>query len=492
MAASETFDMIIVGAGISGIGMAAKLAMHLPHKTYVMLDRREDLGGTWDLFRYPGIRSDSDMHTFAYAFAPWREENAFATAAEIKDYLGRVVAENGIAERMRFGQHVESADWDSGSGLWTVRARQADGSVKDYAARHLFMGTGYYDYDSPHEADIPGLSAFKGKVIHPQFWPEDYDYSGKKVVVVGSGATAVTIVPSMAGKAAHVTMLQRTPTWYGVRPWKDKWANLLKRWLPEKLAWKINREKAQYLHEYLFHKCRSEPEGVASFLHGVLKKELGPAWNAPDYTPPYKPWEQRMCLVPGGDMFQAIRRGDASVVTGRIARVVKDGIELEDGRKVEADVIVTATGLRLSTLGKVKVSVDGAPVDVAQHFWYRNCMLSNVPNLYVLFGYLNSGWTLRVDIVTDWLVKLLAHMDKWKVDVATPALADDHGLEEYQPFDLFSSGYLQRGKHLIPKSATTAPWRIHMFYREDKKELEEAEINDGLMRFDRVAGKAAA
>ncbi len=492
MAASEELDMIIVGAGISGIGMAAKLAAHCPDKSYVMLDRREELGGTWDLFRYPGIRSDSDMHTFAYAFAPWREDDTFASARQIKDYLGRVVAENNIATKMRFGQHVTSAAWDSASGLWTVSATQADGTVKDYAARWLFMGTGYYDYDKPHEAEIPGVSAFKGKLIHPQFWPEDYDYSGKKVVIIGSGATAVTIVPSMADKAAHVTMLQRTPTWYGVRPWRDKWANRLKRWLPEKLAWKINREKAQYLHEYLFHKCRTEPEGVANFLHGVLKKELGPAWNAPDYTPPYKPWEQRMCLVPDGDMFQAIRRGDASVVTGNIRKVVKDGIELEDGRKLEADVIVTATGLRLSTLGKVAVSLDGQPVDVAEHFWYRDCMLSNVPNLFVLFGYLNAGWTLRVDIVTDWVVKLLRHMDKWGMDVADPALPADHGLEEYQPFDLFSSGYLQRGKHLIPKSATTAPWRIHMFYREDKKELEEAQINDGWMKVSRVEAKVAA
>lgn len=492
MASSEVFDMIIVGAGISGIGMAAKLAMNCPDKSYVMLDRREQLGGTWDLFRYPGIRSDSDMHTFAYHFAPWRKENAFATAEEIRDYLGQVVEDNHIAEKMRFGQHVQSAAWDSALGLWTVKAKQADGSTKEWAAKFLFLGTGYYDYDQPHEAEIPGLSKFKGKVIHPQFWPEDYDYAGKQVVIIGSGATAVTIVPSMAGKAAHVTMLQRTPTWYGVRPWKDKWANRLKRWLPEKVAWKINREKAQYMHEYLFHKCRSEPEGVGNFLHGILKKELGPAWNAPDYTPPYKPWEQRMCLVPGGDMFQAIRRGDASVVTAKIKNVVKDGIELEDGRKLPADVIVTATGLRLSTLGKVAVTVDGAPVNVAEHFWYRDTMLSNVPNLFVLFGYLNSGWTLRVDIVTDWVIKLLRHMDKWGVDMATPALPEGHGLEETQPFDLFSSGYLQRGKHLIPKSATTAPWRIHMFYREDKKELETAEINDGWMKFARAGAKAAA
>ncbi|MFM5930667.1 MAG: flavin-containing monooxygenase [Novosphingobium sp.] len=492
MAASEVLDMIIVGAGISGIGMAAKLAMDCPGKSYVMLDRREQLGGTWDLFRYPGIRSDSNMNTFAFKFAPWREDVTFATGEQIRDYLNRVVREHGIGPRMRFGQHVESADWDGGSGLWTVQARQADGSMKSYAAQYLYMGTGYYDYDKPHDAEIPGISGFKGTVIHPQFWPEDYDYTGKKVVIIGSGATAVTIVPSMADKAAHVTMLQRTPTWYGVQPWRDKWANRLRRFLPEKLAWTINREKAQFMHEYLFRKCRDEPEGVGRFLHGMLQKELGPAWNAPDYTPPYKPWEQRLCLVPGGDMFKAIRRGDASVVTGHIRKVVQDGIELEDGRKLDADVIVTATGLRLATFGKVKVSVGGQPIDASAHFWYRDCMLSNVPNLFLMFGYLNAGWTLRVDIVTDWITRLLRHMDKWGMTVADPALPDDHGLESWQPFDMFSSGYLQRGKNVIPKSATTAPWRIHMFYRDDKKEMDAAPIDDGWLKVSRAGAKAAA
>jgi len=489
---SEVLDVLIVGAGISGIGMAAKLAMQCPGKSYLMLDRREDLGGTWDLFRYPGIRSDSDMHTFAYAFEPWTDEEVIAPADRIKAYLRHVVGKYGIAPQMRFGQQVESADWDGKAALWRVTAMQADGSAKTYPCRFLFLGTGYYDYDNPHDAQIPGLDAFKGKVIHPQFWPEDYDYTGKRVVIIGSGATAVTVVPAMAEKAAHVTMLQRTPTWYGIRPGRDPLSSRLRRWLPEKWAWALNRMRAQWMHEFLFNRARTQPEEFGQVLKGMVRKKLGPAWREEDFSPPYKPWEQRLCLVPDGDMFKAIREGRASVVTGVIDKVVADGVVLADGRKLEADVIVTATGLRLSTLGKVRLSLDGQPVDVAQHFWYRDCMLSNVPNMAVLFGYLNAGWTLRVDIVTDWLCRLLRQMDFWRMDVATPVLPEDHGLEEYQPFDLFSSGYLQRGKHLIPKSATTAPWRIHMHYRDDKKELESALIDDGWMKFERLGNMAEA
>ena len=489
-AISEPLDLLIIGAGISGIGMAAKLAMHCPQKRYLMLDRREQPGGTWDLFRYPGIRSDSDMHTFAYSFAPWREDEVIASAEQIRNYLGRVIAEYGIAPKMRFGRHVESADWDSNAGLWRVRSVLGDGTAEEIACRFLFLGTGYYDYDNPHDAAIPGLSDFKGEVIQPQFWNADCDYADKEVIIIGSGATAVTIVPAMAAKARHVTMLQRTPTWYGIRPSQDKLAIRLRRWLPEKWAWRINRTRALRLHEFLFRRARSNPEKFGEVLKGMVRKELGHAWREEDYSPPYNPWEQRLCLVPDGDMFKAIREGRASVVTGEIDRIVPDGIALKDGHKLDADVIVTATGLRLATLGKVKVSIDGVPVDAAGHYWYRDCMFSNVPNLAVLFGYLNAGWTLRVDIVTDWLCRLLTQMDAWRVDVATPFLPADHGLDECQPFDLFSSGYLQRGKHLIPKSATTAPWRIHMHYREDKRELTETPVDDGVMRFERVKALA--
>ncbi|MEO6716975.1 MAG: NAD(P)/FAD-dependent oxidoreductase [Novosphingobium sp.] len=484
--AEAPLDMLIVGAGISGIGMAAKLTMQCPGKRYLMLDRRGELGGTWDLFRYPGIRSDSDMHTFAYQFAPWNQEETIASAEQIKDYLRGVVESHGIRDKMRFGRQVESADWDSKAGLWRVIARQADETAETITARFLFLGTGYYDYDKPYDAEIPGIAKFKGEVIHPQFWPEDFDCTGKQVVIIGSGATAVSVVPAMAEKASHVTMLQRTPTWYGIRPRLDSFASSMRRWLPAKWAWTINRARALRMHEFLFRRARSRPEEFGAILKNMVREALGEAWNEADYTPPYNPWEQRLCLVPDGDMFAVIRERRASVVTGEIESVTANGITLTDRRKLAADVIVTATGLRIATLGKIRVSLDGAPIDPAQHFWYRNCMFSNVPNLAVLFGYLNAGWTLRVDLVTDWLTRLLVQMDAWKVDIAIPVLPNDHDLVDSQPLDLLSSGYLQRGKHLVPKSSTKAPWRINMNYREDKAELAAAPIDDGVLRFERI------
>jgi monooxygenase len=478
-------DVLIVGAGISGIGMAAHLVEQCPERTFAILDRRERPGGTWDLFRYPGIRSDSDMHTFAYAFAPWREPSTIASAEQIRDYLDGVIAERGIATRLRFGRQVESADWDSKAGLWTVIARREDGEHELHRCRFLFLGTGYYDYDDPHDAALPGLADFAGTVVHPQFWPESLDYGGKRVIVVGSGATAVTLVPAMAESAGHVTMLQRTPTWYGVRPSRDRLASLVRKLLPDRAAWAVNRAKALLLHELLWRRARSRPDQVGRLLKDMVRAELGEAWNEADFTPPYNPWEQRLCLVPDGDMFAAMREGRASIVTGEIDRIVPHGIRLRDSRELPADLIVTATGLRLATLGKIAVSLDGRPVDPARHFWYRDCMLSNVPNFAVLFGYLNAGWTLRVDIVADRLCRLLKQMAAWKATVVTPVLPADHGLIEARPFAMFSSGYLERGKHLIPKSATTAPWRIAMDYRSDKREMHAAPLDDGVLRFER-------
>lgn len=486
MDSGETLDVLIVGAGISGIGLAAHLGEQCPGKRYVILERRTRIGGTWDLFRYPGVRSDSDMFTLGYGFEPWRDKRAIAPGNVIRDYLTGVADRRGIAEHIRFGQTVTAANWDSAAALWTVTMTDAAGTVSTLSARFLFLGPGYYDYDNPHQAEIAGLADFGGITLHPQFWPQDFDYSGKKIVVVGSGATAISLVPALAEKAAHVTMLQRTPTWYLVRPAHDGLANLLARILPAGWAHKINRYKNAALQNMFVQRSRSRPEAVKEFLHGKLAEELGPDFDRADFTPPYAPWNQRMCLVPDGDLFAAMRAGSASVVTGAVAAADRTGVVLEDGRRLDADVIVTATGLRLAVLGKIAISLDGAPIDFCEHFYYRNCMFSNVPNLAGLFGYLSAGWTLRVDLVGEWLGRLLNQMDAWGVDVVVPHLPEDHGLTEDDVFGIFSSGYIERGKHLVPRSATTAPWRISMNYMNDRTEMRDAPIDDGALRFARA------
>ena len=352
------FDVLIVGAGISGIGMAAHMEMHCPDHSYAIVEMRDNLGGTWDLFRYPGIRSDSDMHTLGFVFEPWKHEKSIADAPAILDYLNRIVDERGIRQHIRTGHRVLSADFDRSTARWTVTVQLKDGEKKRLTANFLYLGSGYYDYDEPYDAGFQ-TGAFKGQVIHPQFWPEDLDYAGKKVVVIGSGATAVTIVPSMADKAAHVTMLQRTPTWMFSRPAKDGLANFLRKILPEELAYRITRWKNIKLQDVAFKMARNKPEKVKKNLFKRIEKALGKDFDREAFTPPYDPWDQRLCLVPDNDLFEAMKAGKASVKTARIARFVENGIELDNGELLEADIIVTATGLKLAVAGKIAVSVEG-------------------------------------------------------------------------------------------------------------------------------------
>lgn len=480
-------DVLIVGAGISGIGMAAHLEMMCPGRDYAILEARENLGGTWDLFRYPGIRSDSDMHTLGFVFEPWRHEKSIADGPSILEYLNRIVDERGIRQKISLGTKVVSANWHSDRACWELVVDKG-GSRQTITANWLYLGTGYYDYDDPYDAGFD-FSAFQGQVVHPQFWPDDLDYTGKNVVVVGSGATAVTLVPSMADKAASVTMLQRTPTWMFSRPAKDALANFLRKILPEETAYKITRWKNVFMQDKSFKAARNKPEKVKQFLHKKIRKALGDHYDPASFTPPYDPWDQRLCLVPDNDLFEAMKRGKAQVVTAHIDSFDATGVKLKDGRHLPADIIVTATGLRLAVAGKITVSQDGTPVDFAQRFYYKGCMFSNLPNLAVVFGYLNASWTLRADINSEYVCKVLNHMDAVGANVATPHLADDHGLEEDDLFD-FSSGYIQRGKHLMPKSATTLPWRLNQDYRVDKKALAEAPIDDGILRFDHVDQRA--
>lgn len=488
LATAPDFDVLIVGAGISGIGMAAHMEMMCPTRSYAVVERRENLGGTWDLFRYPGIRSDSDMHTLGFVFEPWKHEKSIADAPAILDYLHRIVDERGIRQHIRFGQKVLAADWRGDEARWHVTLERADGSQTHLTANFLYLGSGYYDYDEPYDPAFD-LGEFKGQVVHPQFWPEDLDYAGKKVVVIGSGATAVTIVPAMTDKAGHVTMLQRTPTWMFSRPAKDALANFLRKILPERLAYKITRWKNIKLQDYSFKLARSKPQKVKDGLHKRIRKSMGQDYDLAPFTPPYNPWEQRLCLVPDDDLFEAIKRGKASVATGRIKRFVKGGVELDSGEVLEADILVTATGLRLAVGGKIAISQDGEPVTFAERFYYKGCMFSNLPNLAVVFGYLNASWTLRADINSEFVCRVLNEMERRGSDVAVPVLAADHGLEEDDLFD-FSSGYIQRGKHIMPKSATTYPWRLNQEYVFDRKVLREGAVDDGILAFTKVSERS--
>jgi monooxygenase len=473
----EMFDMLIVGAGISGIGMAAHLGMSCPGKRYAILERRAALGGTWDLFRYPGVRSDSDMFTLGYSFAPWRSDRAIASGETIRAYLQQVADERGITPHIRYGAHVIAADWNSAAACWSVRL--ANGET--LTTRFLFLGSGYYDYDSPHEPGIPGMDSFAGAVLHPQAWPDGFDATGRRVVVIGSGATAATLVPALA-KQAHVTLLQRTPSWYLPMPEADRLVRIARRLLPASWAHALIRWRNVRLQAMLFRRARRDPQAVAEWLTGFARKMVGPAFVAEHFTPPYGPWEQRLCLIPGGDLYRVLRRGDAEIVTGQIAQVEADAIALTDGRRIPADVIVTATGLRVATMGKIPFTMDGVAVNFADHFWYRDCMFSNVPNLAVMFGYLNAGWTLRVDVVCGYLCRLLNQMDHWRARAVIPALPDDHGLVELDVLGQLSSGYLQRARALVPRNATTAPWRINMDHVADRREMAMTPIDDGWLR----------
>ncbi len=488
ISATPDVDVLIVGAGISGIGMAAHMKMLCPDRSFAIAERRAQIGGTWDLFRYPGVRSDSDMHTLGFIFEPWRDEKSIADGPAILDYLNRIVDERDIRRHIRFGSKVLSADFDSASAMWVLAMEGEDGQRSRLTARWLYLGSGYYDYDKPYEAELPGREDFKGEIVHPQFWPENFDYTGKRVVVIGSGATAVTIVPSMADKAAHVTMLQRTPTWYGIRPAKDAIANVLRKLLPAELAYRITRFKNVKIQNLVFKRARSQPEKVKAFLTKQIKAALGDKYDAKTFTPPYDPWDQRLCLVPDGDLFTAIKANKASIVTDHIERFDASGIKLKSGNHLGADVIVTATGLKLNMAGNIAISVNGVPIDFADHYYYKGVMFSNVPNLAAVFGYLNASWTLRADVNARYICGVLGKMKADGTQMAVPKLAPNHALNEDNIYD-FSSGYINRARHLLPKSASDMRWRLNQDYVRDRVWMRDDPIDDGVLQFGK--GRAA-
>lgn len=487
ISATPDTDVLIVGAGISGIGMAAHMKMLCPDRSFTIIERRGQIGGTWDLFRYPGVRSDSDMHTLGFIFEPWRHEKSIADGPSILEYLNQIVDERDIRSHIRFGSKVLSADFDSAAGHWVVTLEGEDGQRSRLTAGWLYLGSGYYDYDKPYEAEFAGRDEFEGEIVHPQFWPDNFDCAGKQVVVIGSGATAVTIVPSMP-EAAHVTMLQRTPTWYAIRPAKDVIANLLRKVLPTNLAYRITRFKNVTMQSMVFKKARSQPEKVKDFLTKKLKDALGDKYDARTFTPPYGPWEQRLCLVPDGDLFKAIKAGKASIVTDHIDRFDATGIKLKSGRHLDADVIITATGLKMVMAGNIAISIDAVPVDFADHYYYKGAMYSNVPNLATVFGYLNASWTLRADINARYVCNVLNKMKADGTQIAVPRLAPNHGLDEDDIYD-FSSGYINRARHLLPKSASDMRWRLNQDYVRDNKWMRADPIDDGVLEFARADPK---
>lgn len=469
---STDFDVLIVGAGLSGIGAAVHLQQNCPNETYAILEGRDAIGGTWDLFRYPGIRSDSDMYTLGYRFKPWKSAKAIADGPSIRSYIRETATEHGINQHIRFGHKVTNAAWDSETARWTVTTNKST-----LTCRFLYMCSGYYSYGQGHRPTWEGEAEFKGQIIHPQFWPESLDYKGKRVVVIGSGATAVTLVPAMADTAAHVTMLQRSPTWMVSRPGSDAIANALNAILPAQMAYDIVRWKNVTLGQYFYKQTRSNPGKVRELLLKRLAKLLPADYDLEThFTPGYNPWDQRLCLVPDADLFNAITAGKAEIVTDQIAKFEAGGIRLHNGKLLEADIIVTATGLKLEALGGMTVTVDGETRRTADALAYKGMMFSGIPNLAQSFGYINASWTLRSDLIADYVCRLLKHMRKAGVDIATPTPAADV-VPERLAMDL-QSGYVQRGADALPRSGNRAPWMVTADYKYDRKELMEGPVTD--------------
>jgi monooxygenase len=486
----QHLDVLIVGAGLSGIGAGYHLQERCPGKSYAILEARADLGGTWDLFRYPGIRSDSDMHTLGYRFRPWKEERAIADGPSILRYVGDTAREYGIDEKIRFHHRVVRAEWSTPESRWTVDAERSDtGETVRLSCDFLLMCSGYYRYDEGYTPHFEGRERFAGRIVHPQHWPEDLDYEGKRVVVIGSGATAVTLVPALAERAEHVTMLQRSPTYIISLPGEDPIARALRRVLPDRLAYPVIRWKNVLLQLLVYRLSRRRPDFVKRRLREAAEAALPPGYDVDThFKPRYEPWDQRLCLIPDGDLFEAISDGRASVVTDRIETFTERGIELESGRELEADLIVTATGLNLLFLGGVQVVVDGREPDLSQAMTYKGAMLSGVPNLAFTLGYTNASWTLKADLTSEYVCRLLNHMDAHGYSQCAPQLGDVEVADE--PLLDLTAGYVLRSRDQLPKQGTKEPWRLRQNYALDLRTLRYGAIDDGTMHFSSPAPAA--
>jgi cation diffusion facilitator CzcD-associated flavoprotein CzcO len=482
---TQHFDVLIVGAGLSGIGAAWHLQKECPGKSYAIVEARAASGGTWDLFRYPGVRSDSDMYTLGYRFRPWKEAKAIADGPSILTYIREVASDHGIDRRIRYGHRVVAASWSTPEARWTVELQVGpDRVARRLSCNFLWMCSGYYDYADGYLPEFAGIDRFGGRIVHPQKWSDDIAWAGKRVVVIGSGATAVTLVPAMAETAAHVTMLQRSPTYMVARPSRDPLADRLRRRLPIKLAYAATRWKNVLLGMYFYQMCMRKPDKVKSLLLGGVRQMLGPDYDVDThFTPRYNPWDQRLCLVPDADFFRAIRRGKVSVVTDHIESFTETGLKLKSGTELPADLIVTATGLVLLPLGGAKLTVDGRAVDPAKTFLYKGMMYSDVPNLASVFGYTNASWTLKADLVCEYVCRLLKRMDRGGYRQCMPRNADPTLAEE--PWVNFSSGYIQRALATQPKQGSKRPWKLYQNYALDLLSLRFGSLRDQAMVFSR-------
>ena len=479
----EILDVLIVGSGISGIGAGAHLSMKCPNKKYLILEGRENFGGTWDLFKYPGIRSDSDMHTLGFSFKPWLHKKSIADGSSIMEYLEETIQEYELTDKIRYRHYVHQAEWSSSENLWTLKVEDKNtGESKLFKSSFLYMCAGYYSYKGGYLPEFKGRDEFQGDIIHPQEWPEDFDYEGKNIVVIGSGATAATIVPAMSKKAKHVTMLQRSPTYYASAPDEDAMALFLNKFLPRRFVYSIIRLRNVLFQQWLYKRARNRPEKVKEFLLDRVKEEL-PNYNIQKhFTPSYNPWEQRMCLVPNSDLFEAIRQDDVSIVTDHIEKFTKEGIELKSGEVLKTDVIITATGIVLENFGGIEVKVDNSKIDVSDTMTYKSMMYSGIPNFVNSFGYINASWTLKADITSEYVCRLIKHMEKKNVKKCCPEIPAD--VEESKDWlEDWSSGYIQRSIHKFAKQGNKKPWVNYQDYLKDWFDVKFGKMEDGNLQF---------
>ena len=480
---SEQIDVLVVGAGLSGIGAAYRLQTECPDRSYAILEARDAIGGTWDLFRYPGVRSDSDMFTLGYPFRPWREPRAIADGWRILRYIRDTAAAYGIDRKVRYRQRAVSAAWSSDKARWTVRTDTGD----EYTCASLYLCTGYYRYSAGYEVDFPGMGDYAGTIVHPQHWPGDLDYESKRVLVIGSGATAVTLVPALATKASLVTMVQRSPSYIVSVPARDAATTRLRKAMPERAAARLVRSRNLLLTWGLYQASRRWPDRIARLLRaGVARQLPDDVPLAPHFLPRYRPWDQRLCVVPDGDLFAALRDGTADVVTGTIETFTDKGIRLTDGTELAADIIVTATGLSLVTFGELTLTIDGRPVNSGQRHVYKGMMFDDVPNFAWCVGYPNASWTLRADLTSRYVCRLLNYMKRHRIDIATPRLpATEAGIRSERPLVDLTSGYVQRATDVLPRQGSHRPWRMSNNYLTDLPAMRLGRIDDGSLVFAR-------